>query len=293
MRTAATLDVRVHALPMPPAPTVPGLAAGELRCGDLEVKLADCAAEIDAAQALRYRVFYDEMKARSNIDAAASQRDIDAFDQVCDHLIVCDQSRGADAVVGTYRLIRREAAARLGRFYTEGEFDIAVLRAFPGPVLELGRSCVASGYRTRATLQMLWRGIATYVFHHGINLMFGCASLPGTDVDELAVPLSYLYQVHLAPPELRARALPGRRIDMARLPARAIDARLALGRLPPLIKGYLRLGGCVGDGAVIDRQFNTTDVCVVVRTEDVTEKYLRHFERGGSDADATAMARLD
>jgi putative hemolysin len=182
-------------------------------------------------------------------------------------------------VVGTYRLIRREAAARIGRFYSADEYDIAMLTAYPGRVLELGRSCVDAGYRGRAAMQLLWRGIAAYVFHYRIDLMFGCASLPGTDPDALAPELTYLCTQHLAPPELRPRAVPQRYVEMRRMPPEALDPPRVLAQLPPLIKGYLRLGGFVGDGAVIDRQFNTTDVAVVVKTDLVSGKYYRHYER--------------
>jgi putative hemolysin len=260
--------------------------------GALEVRLAQTAAEIDAAQALRYRVFYEEMAAQPSPEMAAHKRDFDEFDTICDHLLVLDHSQGegARAVVGTYRLIRRPAAARMGRFYSEAEYDIGVLKAMPREILELGRSCVDQAHRTRPTMQLLWRGIAAYVFHFDIALMFGCASLPGTDIQALAEPLSYLYHHHLAPPELRPRALPERFVDMAIAPPSAIDTRAALKALPPLIKGYLRLGGFVGDGAVIDTQFNTTDVCIVVKTDLVTEKYYRHYERtaGGGDSPAAA-----
>jgi putative hemolysin len=112
--------------------------------------------------------------------------------------------------------------------------------------------------------------------------MFGCASLPGTDAHALAPELSYLSAYHLAPPELRPRALPGRYVEMRRMPREAVDPRRVLAQLPPLIKGYLRLGGFVGDGAVIDRQFNTTDIAVVVKTDLVADKYYRHYERESS-----------
>ena len=259
--------------------------------GALEVRLAETAAEMDAAQALRYRVFYDEMAAKPTPEMAAHQRDFDEFDPICDHLLVLDHSKGegAQAVVGTYRLIRRPAAQRMGRFYSDAEYDISVLTSMPREILELGRSCVDQAHRTRPTMQLLWRGIAAYVFHYDIALMFGCASLPGTDIKALAEPLSYLYHHHLAPPELRPHALPERYVDMAILPPSAIDTRAALKSVPPLIKGYLRLGGFVGDGAVIDKQFNTTDVCIVVKTDLVTEKYYKHYERtagGGGDSAA-------
>jgi putative hemolysin len=259
----------------------PEAGFGELRSGHLGVRLAVSEAEVDAAQALRYRVFYDEMGAHPDAATAAAQRDADAFDAVADHLLVLDHDlgEGPAAVVGTYRLIRREAAARVGGFYSASEYDVAKLTGRPGPVLELGRSCVDIQYRGRPTMQLLWAGIAAYIAKHNIEVMFGCASLPGTDLQTLAVPLTYLHSAHLAPPELRPRAVPGRYVDMARMDPALIDHRAALADLPPLVKGYLRLGGFVGDGAVLDPQFNTTDVCVVVMTERVTDKYFRHFER--------------
>jgi L-ornithine Nalpha-acyltransferase len=257
----------------------------DVRSGRLQVRLAEGAAEIDAAQRLRYRVFYDEMGAKPTAEMERLRRDFDDFDEVCDHLLVIDHARGggAHAVVGTYRLIRREAAERQGRFYSAAEYDIAKIAAYPHEILELGRSCVDASARNRPTMQLLWRGIASYVFHYDIALMFGCASLPGTDPEALALPLSYLHHHHLAPPALRPRALAERYVEMRRLDREAIDAAKTLAELPPLIKGYLRLGGFVGDGAVIDHQFNTTDVCIVVKTDLVTDKYYRHYERQARD----------
>jgi L-ornithine Nalpha-acyltransferase len=256
------------------------------RSGPLAVRLAETPEEIAEAQALRYRVFYEEMGARPDGDMARLKRDVDSFDACCDHLLVLDTVResGREVVVGTYRLIRRPAAAAHGSFYTASEFDIGAILDYPGEILELGRSCVDAGYRTRPTMQLLWRGIASYVFHHDIALMFGCASLPGTDPAALAVPLSYLHHHHLAPSALCPRALGERYVDMRLLDPDEINAARALAELPPLIKGYLRLGGFVGDGAVIDRQFNTIDVCIVVKTDLVTEKYYRHYERQAKDA---------
>lgn len=257
----------------------PGFA--ELRAGNLGVRLAVAADELDAAQALRYRVFYQEMGAEADAATAAHGRDADAFDAVADHLLVVDHDLGdgASGVVGTYRLIRQDAAAKLGRFYSADEYDISVFDHFPGVKLELGRSCTAAAYRSRSVMQLLWRGIAAYVFHHGVDLMFGCASLVGTDPDALADELTYLATHHLAPEAIRPRAVESRYVPMLRRDPAALDARQALMRLPPLIKGYLRLGGFVGDGAVIDRQFNTTDIAVVVQTDLVTDKYYRHYER--------------
>jgi L-ornithine Nalpha-acyltransferase len=253
----------------------------DIRSGPLQVRLAETAADIDAVQALRYRIFYESLGARPLPEMLRRRRDFDRFDNDCDHLLVLDREhgRGSNQVVGTYRLLRRDAARRLGGFYSADEYDIAPLVAHEGEILELGRSCVDAAYRQRPAMQLLWNGIAAYVFHHDITLMFGCASLPGTDPEALATPLSYLHYYHLAPSALRPQALSERYVEMRRLSIGAIDPGQALGALPPLVKGYLRLGGFVGDGAVIDEQFNTTDVCILVKTDLVTPKYSRHYER--------------
>ena len=211
----------------------------DISSGPLQVRLADSGADIDAAQALRYRIFYENPGARPELETARRRRDFDRFDEGCDHLLVLDHSRGRgpENVVGTYRLIRREAAARLGGFYSAAEYDIAPLVAYRGEILELGRSCVDAAYRQRPAMQLLWSGIAAYVFYYDIALMFGCASLPGTDPEALATPLSYLHHHHLAPPALRARALADRYVEMCRLPPGAIDAPRALAALPPLGQG--------------------------------------------------------
>jgi len=258
--------------------------------GHLEMRLAATPDEIDAAQALRYRVFFEEMGAKPSAEAAQSRRDRDPFDDYCDHLLVIDRGRdiGRNAVVGTYRLLRRSVAARNDGFYTETEFDIAPLLAVEGELLELGRSCVEAAYRTRPTMQLMWRGVAEYSLKHDIKLMFGCASLPGTDTKAVAPALSYLHHYHLAPPSLRARALPERYVAMNILRPDEIDptsvsARLAesqtISALPPLIKGYLRVGALIGDGAVIDYDFNTTDVCIIVVTDRITDRYFQHYMR--------------
>ncbi len=267
-------------LPLLPAgATVTGF--GELRAGHLGVRIAVTEAERDAAQALRYRIFYGEMGANPDDRVRRLQRDVDMFDDVADHLLVIDHavSSGPKGIIGTYRLVQNEAAAQLGRFYTSDEYDISTITGFPGRLLELGRSCIDRTYRGRAAMQLLWRGIAAYVFLHRIDVMFGCASLPGTEPDRLDAELTYLYHNHLAPPALRLRAVPSRYVEMRRIDPASFDHRRIQQSLPPLIKGYLRLGGFIGDGAVVDRQFNTTDVAVVVKTDLITDKYYRHYER--------------
>lgn len=253
----------------------------DVRAGNLHIRLAQTADEVRAAQKLRYQVFCEELSAKPTGEMIKLEREFDDFDDYCDHLLVFDHARNAaqSAVVGTYRLMRREAAGRCGRFYSAGEYDITKLLAYQGKVLEVGRSCVGRDHRSGAIMQLLWRGIAAYVFHYRIDILFGCASLPGVEPAALAVPLSYLHHHHLAPPALRPRAWAERHVSMNRLPPESASREAAWPTLPPLIKGYLRLGGHVGDGAVIDHEFGTTDVCVVVKTDKVTQKYYRHYSR--------------
>ncbi len=258
----------------------------DVRAGNLHIRLARTAEEVKASQELRYQVFCTEMAAKPTSEMTKLEREFDAFDDYCEHLLVFDHDRetGKSTVVGTYRLMRREAAQRCGGFYTSGEYDISKLLAYPGPILEVGRSCVGRHHRSGAIMQLLWRGIAAYVFHHKIGILFGCASLPGVQPDALALPLAYLHHHHMAPPALRPRAHSERYVNMNCLPPAMANKDAAWPILPPLIKGYLRLGGHVGDGAVVDHEFGTTDVCIVVKTDKVTEKYYRHYSRHGAAA---------
>lgn len=244
----------------------------------LSVRLASSEGDITAAQKLRWEVFCAERGAV--VDCGDIGLDADPFDVVCDHLLVEDSATGAPVVVGTYRLLRESVAKQHGGFYTAGEYAIDRLTNLSGSeseLLELGRSCVAPAYRDAGTIQLLWRGIASYLERHRISLMFGCASFHGTDPDEHADTLSYLYHNHLAPLELRASALRERHVEMARLPLGGYDPRLAMRKLPPLIKGYLRVGATVGNGAVIDAPFNTVDVFMIMPVAAISARYLGRF----------------
>jgi putative hemolysin len=255
------------------------------RVGSLEVRLAQTAAEVRQAQKLRYRVFYQEGSAVPNPARLFARRDVDAYDAICDHLLVLDHAKSdkplnRPAVVGTYRLLRQPLAEEFGGFYTAGEFDIDALitRHANLQFLELGRSCVLAPYRNKRTVELLWHGIWSYVLQNRADVMIGCASLDGTEPRRLALPLSFLHHYARAPETWRARALPNRYIEMHRLSKEAIDPKAALRLLPPLIKGYLRLGALVGDGAVIDHEFGTTDVLVVLPVAEIKQRYLEHFD---------------
>nr|WP_245269979.1 GNAT family N-acyltransferase [Nitrobacter hamburgensis] len=254
------------------------------RINSLEIRLATKAKHVRLAQKLRYRVFYDEMSATPNPVAYLSKRDIDPYDGICDHLIVIDRSLPANGrsrfgVVGTYRLLRQSVAAAHGGFYAAREYDIGgLLSRHEGlRFLELGRSCVLPAYRDRRTVELLWHGIWTYVVRHRIDAMIGCASFEGTNADQLALPLSFLHHHAVAPDAWAVRARPSRYVEMNRMAKSMIDTKVAMRALPPLIKGYLRVGAFIGHGAVIDRQFGTTDVFIGLPVASINRRYIEHF----------------
>lgn len=239
--------------------------------------------DVAAAQRLRYRVFVEEMGADASPEERAARREWDRFDAHCDHLLLVDREAAGDPldrVVGVYRLLPGEVAAKGIGFYGEGEYDLAPLKASGRRLLELGRSCVAPEHRGGPAMHLMWNALAEYVLDRGIEVMFGVASFPGTDPEPVAEALSHLYHAHLAPPDLRVRALPERRLEMDRMSPEAIEPARALQAVPPLIKAYLRLGGFVGDGACIDHDFNTIDVCLIMDTTRMVARYRSFYARG-------------
>lgn len=254
----------------------------EIKSGTLTAALALSGAEIELAQALRYDVFVNEIGARPGPEAKKVQRDFDEFDEVCDHLLVIDEAllnTPKNPVVGTYRLIRGSAAAALGRFYSQAEYDISKISRFDDDILELGRSCVHKDYRNRASLQLLWRGIGAYLAHYDIKMMFGCASFHGRDIEPIKQQISYLYHYHLAPEDKRPVALSDQYINMDLVSKEKCADKKIRGELPPLVKGYLGVGAWVGDGAVYDNVCNTIDISIVVETDRLNASYARRFVR--------------
>ncbi len=256
------------------------------RIGNLETRIARNEREIDAAQAVRYRVFVEEMGAQVSPEALRRKRDIDAWDAICDHLLVLDRSVEGDPedqIVGTYRLLRHEIARGHGGFYSATEFDVDTLMArHPGKrFMELGRSCVLPEYRTKRTVELLWQGCWAYALTHRVDAMFGCGSFPGIRPEEHALALSFLYHHAVARGEWAVKALPELYREMDLMPVEAINARKALASMPPLIKGYLRLGAMIGEGAVVDHAFNTTDVLIVLPISSISDRYRNYY---GADA---------
>lgn len=277
----AVLNTRDVAIPDDTLPMATPLGS----IGTLEVRLARNEAEIAAAQEVRYRVFYEELGALAPSQTAGDRRDSDRFDGVCDHLLVFDTSLPGPShrrIVGTYRLLRQEMAESTGGFYSEDEFELGKLiaRHPTHRFLELGRSCVLPEYRSKRTIEVLWQGIWAYVCRYRISVLTGCASFQGTVPAAHAEALSYLAQNYRAAPSWDVRAVASRYYNTDLMPAEAINPKAALSGMPTLIKGYLRVGARIGDGCVIDHDFGTVDVCIILPISQIGARYLNYY--GGS-----------
>ena len=244
-----------------------------------DLRLAKTDADLQAAQRLSYEVFVEELGGDGPLVDHQARLERDEFDAFYDHLLLIDRTSN-DRVVGVYRVLRSDMAAKAGRFYSEDEYDLTVLRNCGRTLLELGRSCVHADYRGSAAMYHLWSGLGAYVVEHGIEVMFGVASFHGTDIEAIREPLAYLHHNHLAPKALRARVLEADFQTMDLMPAKQIDKRAALKAMPTLIKAYLRLGGFVGEGAFVDHSFNTTDVFLLMDTKMISEKQRDMYTKG-------------
>ncbi|SFF10392.1 ornithine-acyl[acyl carrier protein] N-acyltransferase [Sulfitobacter brevis] len=240
-----------------------------------QVHLAQTAQDLRDAQRLRYDVFVTELGGSGPLIDHDAKLERDHLDPYFDHLLLRDTL--SQQVVGVYRLMRPENAAKAGAYYSASEYDLTQLQRSGRRILELGRSCVHPAYRGGLAMHMLWSGLARYVAEHEIEVLFGVASFHGTDIDALAQPLSLLHHRHLAPKNLRTKCLAKSFQRMDLIDESHLDRRSAMLQIPSLIKAYLRLGGCVGEGAYIDHEFNTVDVCLIMDTAQMNDRQTRKF----------------
>lgn len=252
------------------------------RIGSLEVRLTTNERDIRAAQSLRYKIFVDEMGATLSPSAMALELDFDAYDKYCEHFVLLDTNivgGTSEQIIGTYRILRQQVADRHNGFYSQNEFDIAELttRHRDKKFVELGRSCVLKEYRNRRSVELLWQGIWAYAGQHQIDVMFGCASFFGAVPAAHAHALSFLYHFAKTSDEWSVGANQAIAHEMDLMPKEAIVAKQVFGALPPLIKGYLRLGASFAPEAVIDQDFNTTDVLVVLPVAQISARYIKHY----------------
>lgn len=240
------------------------------RIGNIFLKLAETEEELIKSKKLRYFTFFDEPQ---GLTEPSGKIDNDEFDDVCEHLLVMD---GED-VVGTYRLLRRDKTKNPKKFYTETEYDISKLKATDYNLLELGRSCIHPNYRDGKVIQLLWKGIGTYLGFYKIDYMFGCASFPGTNIDEFNDAIVYLMENHLAPEDICPKALDNMRIETKPIELENIDRKEVFSKMPALLKGYIRAGCMVGEGAIKDDFCKTIDVCMIMDTSRIAKRYSEHF----------------
>lgn len=262
--------------------------------GRFTVRLAETEDDVAAAQRLRYRVFVEEMGATPSPEDAAIRRERDRFDDFFDHLLLIDNNAmpedPMDGVAGVYRLLRGKVAREKGcGFYGDSEYDLTKIRDYPRETVELGRSCVGLDYRGGSAMHLLWTGLGHYVTMHNIEIMFGVASFHGDDPKALALPLSYLHHNHLAPEDLRVRTRDEFFEPMDLIPSEEISKAAAMKEIPTLIKAYIRLGGFVGEGAYVDHDFNTVDVCLLMDTSRMVNRYRDFYQRESRGATARIL----
>jgi putative hemolysin len=244
-------------------------------------KLAQSDDDFRAAQRVRYDVFVDELAGGGDLIDHENRLERDAYDPFFDHLLLIDDARDdlLGGVIGVYRLLPDHKEPALGRYYSQEEYDLTVLRQSGRKLLELGRSCLRAEYRGGMAMLVLWQGLAEYVAEHNIDLLFGVASFHGTDVGALAPALSLLHHNYRAPDDLCPIAIGAGAINMNVIPYSQVDRKAAMIQVPALIKSYLRLGGLVGQGAFVDYAFNTTDVCMILDTKKINLKKRHAYER--------------
>jgi len=239
------------------------------------LRLASSHAEVAAAQALRYQVFVEELGGRGGgLTDAGARIEADRYDEHCGHLLILDAFR-ENAVVGTTRVLGNVGATQAGGFASEEEFDLETLHRSGRRLLEVGRTCLHPDHRGGSAMHRLWQGLADLVEEQGVNLLFGLASFPGTDVAALAQPISCLHRDFLAPEVLRPRSRAP--VDPDLLPSDRICRREAMPAMPALLKAYLRLGGRVGEGVFVDPTFGCTDVCMVLDTALLSDRARRIY----------------
>ena len=249
--------------------------------GNLLIKLAETNSEIKKAQSLRYSIFYKEKNAKAGLSKKILRRDFDKIDRFADHLIVIDKNRRSlqNNIIGTYRLIRGDLANQYGGFYTSTEFDLSnIFHLYKNnQILELGRSCIHKNYRNGTTVNLLWKAIANYISIYDIKILLGCASFPGTNVMNFSNELAYLKKNHSLQSELSVKSLDVNIYPINNSKNKNVSDLKLFITLPPLIKGYLRVGGKVSESCFVDHEFNTIDLCVVVQTNDINYKYKKRF----------------
>ena len=235
--------------------------------GSIELKIIDNTDELmQKVKKLRYESFFGE--------SDKNKYDSDEFDKSCDHLVAIDKSISDDYVVGTYRLLLKPKFVKSQKFYSQTEFNISRLTKKRSlTLLEAGRSCVHKNYRDGSVIKLLWRGLATYIVKNQVDIVFGCASFPSSNHNLFRNQLSYLKHFHSSPQYLKTKPLWNLKVKFKIIDKKLLNSNEEFRKLPPLIKAYIRVGAFVGSGAIVDKEFDTTDVLIVLETKKMLKKY--------------------
>ena len=219
---------------------------------------------------LRYESFFGE--------SDKVKYDSDEFDKLCDHLVAIDKSISDDYIVGTYRLLLKPKFVKSQKFYSQTEFNISKLAKKKSlTLLEAGRSCVHKNYRDGTVIRLLWRGLATYIVKNQVDIVFGCASFPSSNHNLFRNQLSYLKHYHSSPKYLKTKPLWKLKVKFKTIDKKLLNSNEEFRKLPPLIKAYIRVGAFVGSGAIVDKEFNTTDVLVILEAKKIQKKYSKLY----------------
>jgi putative hemolysin len=243
-------------------------------------KIADNTDELIAAQKLRYRIFVQELGGGGDMVDHDLGLERDRFDPYFDHILLFDDARKSNPIIGVYRVMTCEKANQCGEFYSDKEYDLTVLRRSGKKLLELGRSCLDQDYRGGTALAYLWQALAKYALERKVEILFGVASFHGTIVSALAEPLSLLHHQYLAEEKIRPVAKKPFNQKMNILEPELINRKSAVLKMPALIKSYIRLGGKVGLDAYVDYKFNTTDVCLIMDISSMNNKRKSFLTKG-------------
>ena len=239
--------------------------------GSIELKIIDNTDQLmHKVKKLRYESFFGE--------SDKVKYDSDEFDKLCDHLVAIDKSISDDYVVGTYRLLLKPKFVKSQKFYSQTEFNISKLTKKKSlTLLEAGRSCVHKNYRDGSVIKLLWRGLATYIVKNQVDIVFGCASFPSSNHNLFRNQLSYLKHYHSSPKYLKTKPLWKLKVKFKTIDKKLLNSNEEFRKLPPLIKAYIRVGAFVGSGAIVDKEFDTTDVLIVLETKKMLKKYSKLY----------------
>ena len=243
--------------------------------GRYKARKAETQADVTACQQLRYLSFVETR----GIEGAPDALDTDEFDTNCEHMMVEDQKTGQ--LVCCFRMLPMDTGAEIDRSYSAKYYDLKQLHEFPGKLVEMGRFCIHPAYNDPAILRVAWTAMTRFVDDEGIDLLFGCSSFEGIEAENYADAFALLKEKHIAPSRWMPRIKAPNVFRFANIfKLRRPNMKLALRKMPPLLRTYLVMGGWVSDHAVIDNDLKTLHVFTGVEISRVPKTRAKLLRRG-------------